>query len=383
MSTKNFAIDKKVGLFAIHDTGAPDGRNDYKTLVILHGLAWSREIFARLLPMAPQFNARIILVNRRDYPGSTPLDDSDRKNLSSFNSSTAEAAQNIRSYMRDRARDVYDFLCELVAAECIPGVSDGGGIIMAAWSFGGSLITALLAYLKTFEVPDVVLGEYIRRFILLDPHYHILGFPRCPGLFSPIEDPSLSPSEGLAKFPEWVSGFYSHTLSPSFPISAVESSTWNAISLAKPPPTFLTLSPQDVEVTVCAEPALPEGSDGVLFEAGQRLGLFEEMRKNVFSAVAEVELGSCSRALDSVREKAKGWWMDVEIRVIWCDHSPFSMPWGIQELYKYLEDAKAAGIAREGEVNIVRMRGANHFPHWEDPERTLRALLAEDNMVEP
>lgn len=42
MSTKNFAIDKKVGLFAIHDTGAPDGRNDYKTLVILHGLAWSR-----------------------------------------------------------------------------------------------------------------------------------------------------------------------------------------------------------------------------------------------------------------------------------------------------------------------------------------------------
>lgn len=38
---------------------------------------------------------------------------------------------------------------------------------MAAWSFGGSLITALLAYLKTFEVPDVVLGEYIRRFILL------------------------------------------------------------------------------------------------------------------------------------------------------------------------------------------------------------------------
>lgn len=69
--------------------------------------------------------------------------------------------------MRDRARDVYDFLCELVAAECIPGVSDCGGIILAAWSFGGSWITALLAYLKTFEAPNIVLGKYIRRFVLL------------------------------------------------------------------------------------------------------------------------------------------------------------------------------------------------------------------------
>lgn len=85
------------------------------------------------------------------------------------------------------------------------------------------------------------------------------------------------------------------------------------------------------------------------------------MRKSAFSVVAEVDLGSCSGALHVTREKATRWWMDVEIRVIWCDHSPFAMPWGIQELYKYLEDAKAAGIARDGEVNIVRMRGANHF----------------------
>lgn len=84
------------------------------------------------------------------------------------------------------------------------------------------------------------------------------------------------------------------------------------------------------------------------------------MRKSAFSEVTEVDLGNYSGALQA-RGKAKGWWMDAEIRVIWCDHSPFPMPLGIQALHKYLEDAKAAGIARDGEVNIVRMRGANHF----------------------
>lgn len=37
MSTVNSITKKKVGPFAIQDTGAPGGRSDYKTLVIVHG----------------------------------------------------------------------------------------------------------------------------------------------------------------------------------------------------------------------------------------------------------------------------------------------------------------------------------------------------------
>lgn len=39
MSTVNSITKKKVGQFAIQDTGAPAGRSDYKTLVIVHGTA--------------------------------------------------------------------------------------------------------------------------------------------------------------------------------------------------------------------------------------------------------------------------------------------------------------------------------------------------------
>lgn len=69
--------------------------------------------------------------------------------------------------MQDRAREVYDLLCELVVVEHIPEVSNGGGMIVTAWSFGGVWATALLANLESFEVSQTALEKYVRRFILL------------------------------------------------------------------------------------------------------------------------------------------------------------------------------------------------------------------------
>lgn len=41
MSIGDFVEHDKVGPFAIQDSGAPIGGSDYKTLVILHGFAWT------------------------------------------------------------------------------------------------------------------------------------------------------------------------------------------------------------------------------------------------------------------------------------------------------------------------------------------------------
>ncbi|KAI0713888.1 hypothetical protein C8Q76DRAFT_732741 [Earliella scabrosa] len=57
-------------LGTILDSGAPTGSTDYTTLVLVHGLMWHGANFEKLLPYAKQNNARIIAVNRRDYPGS-------------------------------------------------------------------------------------------------------------------------------------------------------------------------------------------------------------------------------------------------------------------------------------------------------------------------
>lgn len=147
MSTVSSITKRKVGLFAIQDTGAPAGRNNYQTLVIIHGATspggefltiynhpltqfasamtnrLTLDIFSRLIPFASQSNARAVLLNRRDYPGSTPYNDTEQQLLASCLSDTADATKNIRSYMKDRAHELYEFLCEFAISENISKIS--------------------------------------------------------------------------------------------------------------------------------------------------------------------------------------------------------------------------------------------------------------------
>lgn len=130
----------------------------------------------------------------------------------------------------------------------------------------------------------------------------------------------------------------------------------NPTALVNPPATFNTLTPEEIGCVVYLGPALPpKGSDGLLLDAGHRLGLFEEMSKKALYARAGAH--DCTE----LGKNETRWWQGVEVRVLWGDQSPFVIIWGIQALYKELEDAKATGRARPGGVNIVRMKGANHF----------------------
>ncbi|EIM81568.1 uncharacterized protein STEHIDRAFT_161747 [Stereum hirsutum FP-91666 SS1] len=187
MSIHNFAATKVIGPFSIEDTGAPPQCSEYKLVVIVHGLAWPSGIFTRLLPFAPQHGARIILVNRRDYPGSTPFSDSEQQLLSSCLPTTAEAAQNMRSYMKDRSRELYHFLVEVATTEAIPNVSEKSGMIVVGWSLGSAWITALLAHLEEFEGAGIMLQSYARKFICLDPPYGAVGFPHYSDLRMPYD----------------------------------------------------------------------------------------------------------------------------------------------------------------------------------------------------
>lgn len=198
----------------------------------------------------------------------------------------------------------------------------------------------------------------------------MFGFPHCPGIHTPVDDPSLSPGEGLSKFPEWVSAFYSHSIPPAF-LSSLSANTdlkYSTIALSDPPATFSTLSAKEIEDVISVGPALPEGSDGILFEAGHRLGLFEELRKEALYSAAPDRSNGYLVGNGALEEKEIEWWQRLEVRVIWCDQSPWVFPWGIQALYKELEDAKAEGRARAGRVTIARMKGANHFVRrsWHD-----------------
>ncbi|THH15943.1 hypothetical protein EW146_g4608 [Bondarzewia mesenterica] len=386
-SSKSNCVMMKHGLCALHDTGPPKGSDNYTTLVVLHGYAWHSAVFIRLLPLSEKYNSRVVLVNRRDYPGAIPFDEEELRRLNSVIPATPDAAANIKMYMKDRARELYGFLEDFVKTEEIPpSAGDTGGLVVAGWSFSTIWMTALLAHVSTFPRNDVELHRYVRRvvaygtpyltrFLLVadhllmvhlsnlfrtDPPYHSLGYPPPAEFYNPLSHASLPRGEGAKLFPAWVSGYYRHGDSPS----ELEHRT----ALHEPRPTILTMSQEDVLSALHAAPTDPGGSDAILLEAGIRHGLYASLKEAALYPPTSTSLETVS----------KNHWPDVEVRYLWCDHSVWEMPWGTWALQAELETSKRSG-KRMRNIRLVRLRGANHFAHWDQPERVFRALLENGN----
>lgn len=185
-----------------------------------------------------------------------------------------------------------------------------------------------------------------------DPPYSVLGFSHHEDLRMPIDDATVTDGKVVIA---WLTGFFDHSIPPSFPSTPILDPKigLGRTPVPNPPPTIATIPPEEIQNVICIPPAAPGGSDVLPYEAGQRLGLFEEMRKKALYATAE--------NLKDVTEEKKKWRESVEVRIIWCDRSIWGVPWGISQLYREVEDAKAKGELSVGEVNIVRMTGANHY----------------------
>ncbi len=127
-----------------------------------------------MLPLGKPSNARLILVNRRDYIGAIPFNSQERADL--FTAAAVaktepdEARTRILVWMRDRAREVYDLLVHIVAEHKIPLARPGtnrGGIVAVGWSFGTTLMAALLTNMASFPVGNIDLRKYLRRVVVL------------------------------------------------------------------------------------------------------------------------------------------------------------------------------------------------------------------------
>lgn len=176
------------------DSGAPPNSTDYTTVVIIHGygfharkrppavnsigslltiqhMAIATATFKKLLPLAPSHNARVVLVNRRDYPGSAPFTDEERAALATYAHAPPgdpDAVRGTAEFMKARARELHDYLVELVEGGGTTPVranSKTGGIVVAGWSLGAVWISALLSHVASFSGGSVRLSEHVRRVV--------------------------------------------------------------------------------------------------------------------------------------------------------------------------------------------------------------------------
>ncbi|TCD60458.1 hypothetical protein EIP91_010052 [Steccherinum ochraceum] len=341
----------RYGKFAVHDTGVPTGDGEYITLLLLHGFVWHSGIFSRMVPFASKYNVRLLLVNRRDYPGALAFTETELKPLKAGAAQTSYGAESMREYLKGRGRDLHEFLELFIEQERIPKPNGArGGIILAGWSMGAMFTTALLAYGSSFPVGKINVATYLRCVLNHDSSNETLGYPTFEPGYNPIID--LSSKQSTDAFCEWLSAYYAHGKTPA----TLEFRT----PLPEPKATTLVMSVDEIQSTTYTPPGQLGGSDLLLLIYGKRHGTIQEARRRAYLLGAD-------------GEGAHGW-DEVKLKHVWCEQSAWR---GVMAKFCLEEEAETA--RKEGKKfrthEIVGMKRANHFIHWDEPERTLLTLL--------
>ena len=197
-----------------------------------------------------------------------------------------------------------------------------------------------------------------------------MGYPYPEGYYVPLNDTSIPPEELTKFFGLWITGYYAHGDTPE------TLSTRHALD--EPTPTVTRMSPEDLAPSFHEPPTLLDGPDSVILQSDIANGVFSRLREAALFASHNAEVT----------------WPKVEFRYVWCDHSAWVMPWGAWTFRAEMEQARKDGKHIRTH-SVVRLRGANHCvsipftdipvtpltstvkAHWDEPEKTLKALLSD------
>ncbi|KAI5888703.1 glycoside hydrolase family 71 protein [Schizophyllum commune H4-8] len=178
-----FKYGRLITGFKILDTGIPDSDfAGYLTLVFLHGYG------------IPSIGVRLIAVNRRGYPGSSPY-------------TAAESFTLKNGTLEERAaiyRDEGHHYAQLLDALVQDGTVGPGGVALVAWSIANAHLSATIA--AVHELPDVTrerLSKHLRTFIYFEAVPKPMGMLNPPDGYIP-GDPEASG--------HWFASYFAHDL---------------------------------------------------------------------------------------------------------------------------------------------------------------------------
>ncbi|KDQ57501.1 hypothetical protein JAAARDRAFT_47456 [Jaapia argillacea MUCL 33604] len=344
-------INEKGTQFFYEDSGIPAGSSVYTTVVILHGTSYHLGTFRRLIPYAAQHNLRLVLVNRRDYPGSSPTSPDELGKLASPDKDVQAEG------MKDMGLEIAAFLEWYIKNQDVPRLSrsrvegehDSGGVSLLAWSSGNATSLPMLAHVdKLSEESKTFLAGYLRTFVIYDAPLYVLGIPDPPNLYHPLKDQSRPMEDRIPIFNTWVSSYYSH---PS-----LSSRSLSGLSQYPPPnplpskiPTAARISPTEMSEITYPQAVLRA-------ESFVRYLNPQVYHENMRRCVCDEEVGS-----------VLGEWKVVQI---WCKESILETAWGAFEVERMVEEYKKSG--GKGREYEVREMDGNHFAHWDQPEETMR-----------
>lgn len=319
-----------------------------------------------MIPFAAANRVRLILVNRRDYPGSTPLSDAELAELGSSDLETRARA------LAQQGLDIGLFLAWIIREENIPPVVIGrdgkrqGGIALVAWSLAHTPLAGLLAHADSLPTDALrVLDPCLRAYCIFGERHTNSQQPPAPppcnthpstippdaphgsfGLptlskYHPLVEPAYPMEERVPRFYSWVSTYYTHS---DLARKTRDPALLDTAPLLYPAPqcvrpaTLDAISPESLEAVSWPGPI--QGSEALLH--GIPLGVaFEQTRRMLL----DMDVGS-------VLPRCK-------VVVIWGENTLWEMvgaAWAVEKVYR---EREAAGQGRT--LEVVEMPGANHF----------------------
>ncbi|KZT04987.1 alpha/beta-hydrolase [Laetiporus sulphureus 93-53] len=346
------------------DTGAPQGSDVYKTLILLHGAVFHSAVFRPMLQFAAQHNLRLVALTLRDYPGSTPYTSEEIAALKGDKDSQT-------NMIKDRGNELAAFLAWFIQKERIPPLSTSfdqdeaakradGGLAVLGWSWGNCIMLSLLAHAGELPASQQdTLGKYLRTCIIFDVPLFPWGvpLPTEDGPWNPMSNPNIPPERANEIFLPWVTGYFAHSESALASFEALSSEDILAglalTSIPDPAPEW-----QSTQQRMSAE-QYAEITDPSVMERSHHL--MQNIHHEVYKENTRHALRDAI-ALPHVRAV-----------LVWCD---MSVGETVYAAWHLAHDVANAWSPDGRKVEFKRFRGANHFPHWDQPERTL-SLLSE------
>ncbi|KAF7354618.1 AB hydrolase-1 domain-containing protein [Mycena sanguinolenta] len=323
-------------VFAYTDSGAVAGGSSYTTLVIIHGHTFHSGTFQRLNPLAQPNSLRIISVNRREYPGSSPYS---AEELSVFvDGNDAERASLLEQQGRDLAMFI-DGIAQIV--------DPTGGIALIGWSLGAIFVLALIGCIATLPpATQERLSTRVHSVIMLQTPSLALGLPTPSGWLIPHTDPDIPAEARGPAFAKWVSSYFLHG---DLSTRSMDQLTYNNFDPDRPA-TIEILKPEELFDMTDFSPA--EKYDNIVGLPPFESAVFNQTNKALFDS--------------SVREA----WSAARFWSVYGSAEPWNIIYGAWFLEDKLRTINDPNFA----INFKVLEGCNHFLVWEDPEKAIDEL---------
>lgn len=126
-----------------------------------------------MFPLAASRNVRLVALNLRDYPGSTPYTAAELEVLCGSDSNKQEAA------VRAQGLEIAAFLKHLIVSEALPPVAETGGqktggVALLSWSLGNIWPLSMLGnWNHVHPETQSLLQRSLRTLMLFGEHLRI------------------------------------------------------------------------------------------------------------------------------------------------------------------------------------------------------------------